>query len=63
MKKILITGANGFVAKNLIKKLHNQNIKVLPLSRNPIRGGVICNFLDDSVTSVLKNYSFDAIII
>lgn len=34
MKKILITGASGFIGKNLIKYLHSKNVKTVSFSRN-----------------------------
>jgi nucleoside-diphosphate-sugar epimerase len=37
LKKILITGAGGFIGKNLCKNLENSNYKIISLCRNPFK--------------------------
>ena len=54
--KVLITGANGFIGKNLVEKLHDKY-----LTENP--GRVELNLLDgEIVESYLKTNRFDVII-
>ncbi|MCM1251846.1 MAG: NAD-dependent epimerase/dehydratase [Clostridium sp.] len=56
MKKILITGANGFIGKNLVSKLQEKYSITFP-------GREVLNLLDEeAVASYLKQNDFDLII-
>ena len=34
MKKIVVTGASGFIGKNLIKELRKLDVEIVAVSRN-----------------------------
>ena len=36
MKNVLVTGSTGFIGKNLIKRLLNQDVNIYVLARNNI---------------------------
>ncbi|MDP3941918.1 MAG: NAD(P)-dependent oxidoreductase [bacterium] len=56
MKKLLITGGNGFIGKNLVEQLHNE-YRIYAPSRLQL------DLLDDvSVQKFLKTHRFDVII-
>ena len=48
MKKILITGASGFIGKNLIKSLSKKNYKIAVLDRSaPNNSNKLKNYIGD----------------
>ena len=59
---IVITGANGFVGKNLRSFLHKKKIKVLGVSRKNFRKHaseakiISTNLLEPKLQTKLKNY-------
>ena len=62
-KGIVITGANGFVGKNLRNFLHKNKIKVLGVSRKNFRKHASevkitsTNLLEPKLQAKLKNYN------
>ncbi len=70
MKKILVTGATGFIGSNLIKKLSKLNFKIYAAKRSPGTKSsfnnvqeIYLNLLDlKNIIKLNQNYKFDLII-
>ena len=50
-KKILVTGASGFIASNLISKLLELNYDIVGVDRNPLQN----KSLDGKITFIQKD--------
>lgn len=66
MKKVLITGANGFIAKNTARTLKEAGCFIIGTSRNP---GPVSNYdeivlgvLGEPLNDVFENHKLDAVI-
>ncbi len=67
MKKVLVTGATGFIGANLVEHLLGQDIEIYrgvrQLSANSDEFDVLCNLTDlSSILAISKNYSFHVIV-
>lgn len=67
--KVLLTGANGFIGSNLIKKLkHMPDVEIYTISRkdsgiDPLITNYCCDILDrDSIFGIFERHSFDVVI-
>jgi nucleoside-diphosphate-sugar epimerase len=56
MKKVLITGANGFTGSHLIRELENSEWEIIPMDqkRGGLKNEVVADFCDKGFTRVLE---------
>jgi nucleoside-diphosphate-sugar epimerase len=66
MKKVLITGANGFIAKNIARTLKASGLNVIGTSRNPAPlknyDEVVRGILGKPLKDVFETHAIDAIV-
>ena len=68
IKKVLVTGATGFIGSNLLEHLGGQEVEVYrgvrALDANSDKFDVLCDLTDLSSISVIpNNYNFDVIVL
>src|SRR5574343_1805330 len=61
---ILLTGASGFLGKNVLKNLKNENLEVLPTYfKNEVKNGIHADLSDFSdVKNLCKAHRYDVVI-
>ena len=67
IKRVLVTGATGFIGSNLLEHLGGQDIEVYrgvrQLDTNSDEFEVLCDLTDlSSISAISENYSFDIIV-
>jgi UDP-glucose 4-epimerase len=65
MRRVLVTGASGFVGSKVVQTLKDNGIEVVAVSRNPVDHAdysVVGSFLDEDVLAQVDQYQVDSVI-